>query len=78
MKRVTKMPWEIDFKELKLLYKIGHGAFGEVFKATFRGTYVAVKRILAKGTNDEERIESFSKELNFLKFVKKNFLKKFC
>ena len=66
---IGKVTWEIDFSELKLLYRIGIGAFGEVFKATFRGTYVAVKRILAKGNNERERIDSFSKELKYLKYV---------
>jgi len=65
-----KVPWEIDFRELKLLYRIGIGAFGEVFKATFRGTYVAVKRVLAVGKNEQERFESFSKELNYMKAVR--------
>jgi len=62
--------WEIQFEEVKLLHKIGTGAYGEVFKATFRGTYVAVKRITARGSNEEERVKMFSKELDNLKSLR--------
>lgn len=59
--------WHIDFREIKLLYRVGLGAFGEVFKGSFRGTAVAVKRIIAKGYKEEEREEMFKKELEFMK-----------
>lgn len=61
--------WHIDFREIKLLYRIGLGAFGEVFKGSFRGTVVAVKRIIAKGLKENEREEMFKKELEFMKLV---------
>lgn len=35
--------WEIDPTELKVLDKLGQGEFGTVFKAKWRGSYVAVK-----------------------------------
>jgi len=65
--KLANISWQIDFSELKLLHRIGIGSFGEVFKASFRGSYVAVKRTLAKGDNEAERIDMFHRELNFLK-----------
>lgn len=35
----------VDFKQIELEEKIGEGAFGDVWKATFRGAQVAVKMI---------------------------------
>jgi serine/threonine protein kinase len=73
MQRMVKVPsqalWRINYQELKLLYRVGIGAFGEVFKASFRGTIVAVKRILAKGMKDTEREVLFNRELEFMKYV---------
>jgi hypothetical protein len=62
-----QLSWKIDFKEVKLLYRVGIGAFGEVFKASFRGTLVAAKRIIAKRATEEEKIEIFNRELSFVK-----------
>ncbi len=35
-----KYEWEIDFRDLKILHKVGEGAFGEVFQGRLWGTEV--------------------------------------
>ena len=70
MRRMKALPssalWRINFQELKLFYRVGIGAFGEVFKANFRGTVVAVKRVIAQNLKDIEREEIFNRELEFM------------
>jgi serine/threonine protein kinase len=59
---------EIKFEELffNLNNEIGSGTFGEVKKAYWRKTLVAVK-FLKSSEHDEESIKSFIEELNLLK-----------
>jgi len=74
MTRIKALPssalWRINFQELKLLYRVGIGAFGEVFKANFRGTVVAVKRVIAQNLQDSEREEIFNRELEFMESLR--------
>eukprot|EP00958_Prasinococcus_capsulatus_P003901 scaffold358_cov290-Prasinococcus_capsulatus_cf.AAC.2 len=42
---LPKKSWEIDFRELETVVRIGRGASGEVLKAVWNGTDVAVKRL---------------------------------
>lgn len=72
---------EIDFSELKLLRRIGIGAFAEVYAAVWRGRKVAVKKMLLDSDNGQrgrganipgaERevqvIEEFKAELQLLR-----------
>eukprot|EP01094_Clydonella_sp_ATCC50884_P006604 TRINITY_DN1582_c0_g1_i1.p1 TRINITY_DN1582_c0_g1~~TRINITY_DN1582_c0_g1_i1.p1 ORF type:complete len:460 (+),score=84.46 TRINITY_DN1582_c0_g1_i1:146-1381(+) len=63
----TKSSWEINYSDIRFLYRIGLGAFGEVFRAQFRGTTVAVKRII--GGNWRSSLEIFTDELEFMKYT---------
>lgn len=45
-----------DMRDVKLLEKIGSGGFGDIFRATWRGTPVACKRIRADLINEEKRV----------------------
>ena len=58
--------WEIAYADIKFLYRVGIGAYGEVFRAQFRGTTVAVKRMV--GSSWKSSFEIFSDELEFLKY----------
>ena len=43
--------WEIKWKEIRLLEKVGEGSFGEVFRSVWLGTTVAVKTMRAESSN---------------------------
>ncbi|XP_073153049.1 serine/threonine-protein kinase VIK-like isoform X2 [Henckelia pumila] len=64
----NKCDWEIDPDELDFSNSIlvGKGSFGEIRKACWRGTPVAVKRILPKLSDDRLVIQDFRHEVNLL------------
>lgn len=55
--------WQIDYNELVLMDCIGKGAFGAVYKAKWRGTTVAMKKIHAQGMSKKE-IDTFFREIH--------------
>ncbi|KAH0724820.1 hypothetical protein KY284_000685 [Solanum tuberosum] len=63
-----KCDWEIDPTELDFSNSaiIGKGSFGEIIKACWRGTPVAVKRILPNLSDDQLVIQDFRHEVNLL------------
>ncbi|CAI5485928.1 unnamed protein product [Closterium sp. Naga37s-1] len=58
--------WTIDFNELRLGIRVGIGSFGEVFRAVWRGTEVAVKRLLVQDDPSPEEYEDFYNEVSLL------------
>ncbi|KAK4753567.1 hypothetical protein SAY87_001671 [Trapa incisa] len=64
----NKCDWEIDPSELDFSNSniIGKGSFGEILKAGWRGTPVAVKRILPSLSDDRLVIQDFRHEVNLL------------
>lgn len=64
----NKCDWEIDPSELDFSSSsvIGKGSFGEILKAFWRGTPVAVKRILPSLSDDRLVIQDFRHEVNLL------------
>lgn len=64
----NKCDWEIDPSELDFSSsaRIGKGSFGEILKAHWRGTPVAVKRILPSLSEDRMVIQDFRHEVNLL------------
>ena len=60
---------EVSMDDVTLLDKIGAGAFGDIWRARWRGTAVAAKLIKAKGTVEDERqaaLEDFRLETQIL------------
>jgi serine/threonine protein kinase len=56
LQRRTKGDWEIDYSELEMGEQLGTGGYGEVNKAMWKGTEVAVKMMVASSiTKDMER-----------------------
>ncbi|XP_038706349.1 integrin-linked protein kinase 1-like [Tripterygium wilfordii] len=64
----SRSDWEIDPSELDFSNStiIGKGSFGEILKAYWRGTPVAVKRILPSLSDDRLVIQDFRHEVNLL------------
>ncbi|PIN03932.1 Tyrosine kinase [Handroanthus impetiginosus] len=64
----NKCDWEIDPTELDFSNStlVGKGSFGEIVKASWRGTPVAVKRILPSLSDDRLVIQDFRHEVNLL------------
>ncbi|KAL7608323.1 integrin-linked protein kinase 1 [Lactuca sativa] len=64
----NKCDWEIDPVELDFTssHIVGKGSFGEIIKASWRGTPVAVKRILPSLSDDRFVIQDFRHEVNLL------------
>ncbi|MFQ6629289.1 hypothetical protein Gotur_006655 [Gossypium turneri] len=64
----NKCDWEVDPSELDFSNSniIGKGSFGEILRASWRGTPVAVKRILPSLSDDRLVIQDFRHEVNLL------------
>ena len=65
MKYKTEMSTRLDPDELIEDKKLGEGSFGIVFKGTFRGNEVAIKR-MKEAADNKERKEEFDKEVSML------------
>lgn len=63
-----ELGWNVDFSEIHLLSKLGAGSFGEVHKASFRGTVVAVKQLRVAVLADEA-IQNFRQEARVMRLV---------
>lgn len=61
--RTVSNNYEIDFSELRQLKKISEGAFGNIYKANWRETVVAVKMIKKEYLNSEV-VKDFLSKLN--------------
>lgn len=59
----SKPEWEIEIGELEFHKSIGKGGFGEVFKGTWRGTEVAIKKILLARSKESKALEEFRSEI---------------
>nr|WIL03466.1 serine/threonine kinase [Cedratvirus plubellavi] len=57
--------WEIDMDELEMGEDLGRGGFGEVNKALWKGTEVAVKTILSSNLNKDAE-KAFREEINVM------------
>jgi hypothetical protein len=59
-----KHEWDINWAELEVGEELGMGGHGEVFKAKWRGTEVAVKMLAGNVTVTKEMQRCFTDEVN--------------
>ncbi len=55
--------WEINYDELEIGEALGTGGYGEVYKATWKGTEVAVK-VMASEKTTKEMEKDFKDEVD--------------
>lgn len=60
--------WRVDYDSVKLVKKIAKGAFGEVWVGRYRGTKVAVKKLL-ENTGSFEASEDFVREIKLMAWL---------
>ena len=58
--------WAIKYKELKIGRKIGQGNVGVVFFGKWKGTNVAVKKLLGSWFNDADMVARFREEIHLM------------
>lgn len=66
--------WEIAYGELKLEQKLGQGAFGEVFKGSYRKNQVAIKVYEFRGKLPTEQAEMLLKEADVMEGLRSEYL----
>jgi hypothetical protein len=60
--------WRLEYDAIKLVKRIAKGAYGEVWSARYRGTKVAVKKLLVE-TQSFEANEDFIREIKLMAWL---------
>ena len=66
--------WEIQYGELKLEHKLGHGAFGEVFSGSYRKSKVAIKQYDFRGKLPSEQEQMLLQEADIMEGLRSEYL----
>ena len=70
--------WEIDADDIHLGVAIGRGAFGEVFRGTWRGMEVAIKTVQGSWMSEAELQKELDHEASVLQAVRHANIVQFC
>ncbi|ELP91000.1 protein serine/threonine kinase, putative [Entamoeba invadens IP1] len=76
IKAVTEISSRLDPDEITEEKKIGEGSFGVVYKGTFRGNQVAIKKLKETGQS-KNALDEFEKEVLMLDKFRSEFIVKF-
>jgi hypothetical protein len=63
---LARESWKIPIRELKFGARLGVGNVGEVFRATFRGRVVAVKKLLGSWYKSDDMVARFREEIDLM------------
>ncbi|ELP84083.1 protein kinase domain containing protein, partial [Entamoeba invadens IP1] len=66
----TESSCRLDYDELDIQKKLGEGSFGIVFKGTYRGNDVAIKKMKAMDVDQVHKLDEFEKEVAMLEKFK--------
>ncbi|ELP89949.1 tyrosine protein kinase, putative [Entamoeba invadens IP1] len=67
IKALVEQSTRFDYDEIKTEKKLGEGSFGIVYKVTYRGNVVAIKKMKqVDNSNDENAVFEFTKEVEML------------
>jgi hypothetical protein len=58
--------WEVDMGEIEMGEQLGAGGYGEVHKAVWKGTEVAVKMMISETTGSRELERNFKEEVRVM------------
>eukprot|EP00727_Mastigamoeba_balamuthi_P010624 m51a1_g6184 putative protein tyrosine kinase (1121) ;mRNA; f:40599-46272 len=67
--RIREGNFEIDYSEVKVGPRIGKGTFGEVFRGTWRGAVIAIKKMPANDMSDV-MLHEFNKEITLMRSMR--------
>eukprot|EP01089_Gocevia_fonbrunei_P017174 TRINITY_DN5492_c0_g1_i1.p1 TRINITY_DN5492_c0_g1~~TRINITY_DN5492_c0_g1_i1.p1 ORF type:complete len:403 (+),score=62.26 TRINITY_DN5492_c0_g1_i1:86-1294(+) len=62
----TKDEWDLDYSEINVSKEIARGSFGVVYQGSFRGTDIAVKKLIVQNL-DAKQMQDFADEVSMLK-----------
>lgn len=57
--------WEIEYEEVELDKLVGKGGYGEVYRGVWRGTEVAIKKLLVQKM-EKKHLKEFKHEINLM------------
>ncbi|ELP90932.1 protein serine/threonine kinase, putative [Entamoeba invadens IP1] len=64
IKTLVEQSTRLDYDEIKTEKKLGEGLFGIVYKVTYRGNVVAIKKMKqVDNSNNENPVDEFTKEV---------------
>lgn len=66
LSRRKREEWNLNWDELEMGEALGMGGYGEVFKAKWRGTEVAVKMVASNTQVSKEMQKSFTDEIHVM------------
>jgi preprotein translocase subunit YajC len=66
LSRRKREEWNLNWDELEMGEALGMGGYGEVFKAKWRGTEVAVKMVASKAQVTKEMQKNFADEIHVM------------
>ncbi|ELP86152.1 protein serine/threonine kinase, putative [Entamoeba invadens IP1] len=69
----TELSTKLDYEEVKVDKKLGEGSFGIVYKGTYRGNVVAIKK-MKQSMNEDGKEKEFRNEVSMLDKIRSDYI----